>query len=293
MFVKYQHVEKFGSEACEGIQFGECYVFPKIDGTNSSVWYDAGLMCGSRNHELTETHDNAGFRAFVVSSDKLNRFFMEHKNLRLYGEWLVPHSLKTYRESAWRDFYVFDVMDGDNYLPYNEYKVLLEKFNINYIPPIAILQNGSDEQFFKCLENNKYLIPDNMGVGEGIVIKRYDFKNKYGRTVWAKIVTSEFKEKHYKEMGSPEIKGELTPEVRFVDEYCTEAFIKKEYSKIAVDGFNSRKIPQLLSTVFYSLVCEHTWDFVKKHKFPRLDFKRANMLCVEKIKLTLPELFNQ
>lgn len=37
-FRKYQHVERFGTVETENIQVGVCYIFPKIDGTNSSVW---------------------------------------------------------------------------------------------------------------------------------------------------------------------------------------------------------------------------------------------------------------
>lgn len=39
-FKKYQHVERFGTDETEGINIGKCYVFPKIDGTNSSVWLE-------------------------------------------------------------------------------------------------------------------------------------------------------------------------------------------------------------------------------------------------------------
>lgn len=40
-----------------------------------------------------------------------------------------PSYSKTYIDSAWRDFYVFDVMDEqDRYLPYDEYKEILDKF---------------------------------------------------------------------------------------------------------------------------------------------------------------------
>ena len=38
MFVKYQHIERFGTQETEGIENGTCYVFPKIDGTNASLW---------------------------------------------------------------------------------------------------------------------------------------------------------------------------------------------------------------------------------------------------------------
>jgi hypothetical protein len=33
------HIEKFGNTGVEGIELGECYVFPKLDGTNSSLWF--------------------------------------------------------------------------------------------------------------------------------------------------------------------------------------------------------------------------------------------------------------
>lgn len=39
-FKKYQHVERFGNLEVEAIELGECYVFSKLDGTNSSCWLD-------------------------------------------------------------------------------------------------------------------------------------------------------------------------------------------------------------------------------------------------------------
>ena len=60
-FLKYQHVERFGTTETQGIENGMCYVFPKIDGTNSQLWWDNGLKAGSRNRELFIDNDNAGF----------------------------------------------------------------------------------------------------------------------------------------------------------------------------------------------------------------------------------------
>ena len=37
-FRKYQHIERYGRNEVLGIEQGVCYVYPKIDGTNSSVW---------------------------------------------------------------------------------------------------------------------------------------------------------------------------------------------------------------------------------------------------------------
>ena len=41
--IKYQHVCKIGSTDIEGLLDGECYVYPKIDGTNCPIWFDKEL----------------------------------------------------------------------------------------------------------------------------------------------------------------------------------------------------------------------------------------------------------
>ena len=67
-FKKYQHLEKLGREEVEGINIGECYIFPKLDGTNASLWYENGtLYCGSRNRILTIDNDNAGFCNYIYN----------------------------------------------------------------------------------------------------------------------------------------------------------------------------------------------------------------------------------
>ena len=63
-FRKYQHIERFGTTEVSQIEFGECFIFPKIDGTNASVWLDDGEICaGSRQRQLSIEADNAGFYA--------------------------------------------------------------------------------------------------------------------------------------------------------------------------------------------------------------------------------------
>jgi hypothetical protein len=182
-------------------------------------------------------------------------------------------------------------MDGEQNIHYNQYKLMLEKYNIDYIPPVCVVNHGTNETFIKALELNTYLVKDGQGIGEGVVIKRYGYVNKYGCTVWAKIVTSEFKEKHSKAMGAPVLDGELTVERKIVDDCCTVALIEKEYAKIAVDGWTSKNIPRLLHTVYYSIVTESLWDCIKKHNNPTIDFKRLQKLCNEKVKQVKSELF--
>jgi hypothetical protein len=205
-FKKYQHVERFGTSEVENIELGLCHVFPKLDGTNASLWLDdnGNLAAGSRTRTLTLEKDNAGFFEWALQQKNLLAYLKEHPTHRLYGEWLVPHALKTYREEAWRKFYVFDVcIDKDDkshefaddvyYLSYEQYEPLLEAHNIDHIVPICTIKQGNYEQFVRQLDKNIFLIQDGKGVGEGIVIKNYNFHNKYDRQIWAKIVTTEYR----------------------------------------------------------------------------------------------------
>ena len=298
-FKKYMHIERFGTEEVEGIEFGECLVFPKLDGSNGSVWLDdeGQIQAGSRNQQLTPDKTNQGFYTFVQDNARLKAYLKEHSNHRLFGEWLVPHSLKTYRDEAWRRFYIFDVSiekEGfEELLPYDNYYEELERHDLDYIIPICRVTNANEETFRKSLDKNWFLIGDGEGVGEGIVIKNYEYKNKYGRQTWAKIVRNEFKEQNTKAFGVNEIKAKTLVEQEIVDKYCTTAFIEKEFNKIRTDhgGWRSEFIPQLLGRVYHELIKEESWNFVKEFKNPTINFKTLNNLTVQKVKVVKKELF--
>lgn len=218
-------------------------------------------------------------------------FFAAHPDLRLYGEWLVPHSLKTYRSDAWRNFYVFDVTSERGYLSYDEYSKILNEFDIEYIPPICKVVNPTYDRLIAQLDKNGYLIEDGKGIGEGIVIKNYDYRNKYGRIVWAKIVTNEFKAKHAKTQVT-EVKEAKMIEEEIVNKFVTQSLVEKELSKIENDGgWSSKHIPRLLNTVFYCLVKEEAWNIVKEFKNPTIDFKRLSFFTTNKIKELMPNVF--
>ena len=65
-FRRYDHVVRLGHQDVEGIDLGRVFVFPKIDGTNASLWADPvigeggmepdffSIRAGSRNRELRD-----------------------------------------------------------------------------------------------------------------------------------------------------------------------------------------------------------------------------------------------
>ena len=297
-YFKYQHVEKLQSDEVDGILIGECYIFPKIDGTNAQIWHDGNsFRFGSRNRELSFDNDNAGFMNDVLSNPEfkpLLNFVKLLSGWRIFGEWLVPHSLKDYKKESWRRFYVFDVYDTQNerYVSYDVWQPLAQETGIDYIPPMKIIKNPSEENLLVELANNKFLLPDDYaGKGEGIVVKNYNYQNKFGRQTWAKIVTSDFKEKHAKEMGAARINNEFIEE-QIIKDFLSVDICEKVLANIKNEcGWSSKLIPRLLNTVFYDFVRECIWDFVKKHKDPKINFKMLRRFCFARTKEILIELF--
>ena len=295
-FKPYMHVERFGTGEVEGIEHGTCFVFPKIDGTNASVWLgdDGEVKAGSRTRQLSLDSDNAGFLAWVQQQDNLKAYLQANPTHRLFGEWLVPHTLKTYRKDAWRRFWIFDVQAADEtYISYDVYNVQLEAFKLDYVVPMFRAENIHFEYLLEALKKNTFLIEEGSGIGEGIVVKNYDFVNKYGRITWAKVVRQEFKEENAKTFGINTI-GLMAPvEKRIVDKFVTDAMIDKVMDKIVneVGTWESKYIPRLLNTVFYDLIREETWEFLKEFNLPSMSFQSLKAYTIQRVKTYKKELF--
>lgn len=297
-FLRYPHLEKLGNIEVEGIEFGTAYVFPKLDGTNASMWMDkTGEFCfGSRNRQLTLDNDNAGFMFSMSGENGINeRDLLEHlPEIRLYGEWLVPHTLKDYRDDAWRKFYVFDVYDDskNRFLSYDEYKPHLDYYGVDYIPCIKIIKNGTPDQFKHEIQNARFLLKDDAKSPEGIIIKNYEWENKFKRQTWAKIIAGEFKDDFHKQWGPSELETKVNEEI-VVEKAVTQQLVDKEYAKIVVseNGWSSKYIPRLLETVFNYVVTEELYDAWKTIKFGSINGKALRNFTNQRVKQLKPELF--
>ena len=291
-WVKYQHVERLDPDNIEvqGLLNGKVYIQPKIDGTNTSVWMQDGKLCfGKRSQAMGEGDDNRGVKAKYQNDEKLMEFFRQHPDVIIYGEWLVKHTISTYLASAWNKLYIFDVCredaDGNiiEYIPYDVYSEWFYKCGISdyIIPMLDVLENPTIDDLQKYVEGNHYLLPDNQ-IGEGIVIKRYDYVNPYGRITWGKIVRSEFKVKSR----SPFKGNEDTIEAQIVEDMFTPEFVLKEYAKIKeLPGLDSKTIiPRTIGTIPYVFVTEEIGTIVKKYKKPTINFSKLYKLCESRIK---------
>lgn len=297
-FQKYQHIERMGKEDVEGILDGECFIFPKLDGTNASVWASfheleslppvsvMTIRTGSRNREITPEDDNAGFAKFVQENKEVfARLFEQHPNFRLYGEFLVKHTIKRYTADAWDKFYVFDVTiehEGiESYLPFAVYQPILESFGIPVVPCMGTVRDYQGD-FSEFVNNNTFLLSE--GIGEGIIVKRYGFVNEFGRTQWMKVLAPEFKVAKATEE-KPGLEDEIA------EKYVTTTLVEKELAKLENLPSHNGIQGRLIQSVWHCILTEEMAEIVKKYKQPKIDFKLLQIAVTKQTKLCKPQLF--
>jgi len=279
---KYQHVSRLSNDETEGLLAGDVIVQTKIDGANLTVAYDpsVGHVIASRNNIVSMAGDNKeGFRGAI-------QYCLEHPGLMelskeyiLRGEWLVRHSMN-YPKEYMQHFYVFDVQRYDkdhSYVHPDEYIPLLEKHDIKYVPILARLTFPIDQEELAKLAEG----PDEFGAEqkEGIVVKRYNWINKYGRVQWGKIVHETFQVKN-KLAFKPKKTDDAA--IKFASETVSKELVLKVIAKIkSEDEFNDitiKKMPHIMGLVWHDVFTEELWDFVKKNKVKDFSFFQAKKL---------------
>ena len=200
---KYLDIERCKESYASTFEVGEPIVIQtKIDGSNASIAYDSktnSLVAFSRRQALNEMNTLNGFWNYVQSLDV--KAFAEILGDRyiIFGEWLVPHSVK-YPENMYKKFYMFDVWDRETeqYLTQEDSLAIFDRLK-NYIPNyVHTIYNGpfiSWEHTLAFLKENIYGEAPCM---EGIVIKRQDkLWSKSSRLpYYVKVVNEKFSEVH-------------------------------------------------------------------------------------------------
>ena len=196
-----------------GVKFHEgddIIIQEKVDGANASFQYNSDEDCldsFSRNLPLSPKNDLRGFYQWVQNLDKNKVREVLGDNLRMFGEWLIPHTVP-YPEERYNTLYCFDVFDMEKqcYLPQNEVKEITEKLGLNYVP---VFYEG---KFTRWDDYLPLVGKTALGgeIGEGIVIK--DMSTLDYNVLYTKIVHEKFAEVRYKP--DPEKKAREMEKIR-------------------------------------------------------------------------------
>ena len=265
---KYIDIERVKESYASTFEVGEPIVIQvKIDGSNASIAYDSktnSLVAFSRRQALNEMNTLNGFWNYVQSLDV--KAFAEILGDRyiIFGEWLVPHSVK-YPEDMYKKFYMFDVWDRETeqYLTQEDSLAIFDRLK-NYIPNyVHTLYNGHFipwEHTIAFLKENIYGEAPCM---EGIVIKRQDkLWSKSSRLpYYVKVVNEKFSEVHSSKPKTvdPEKLAAREAEQAAVAEVVTKRRIEKMLQKFEEDnlipsdwgGESMKQISKLLPKAVY------------------------------------------
>lgn len=277
-FRKYEKVHRLGKEETLGILEGKCYVQEKLDGANTSIWVgkDGLLRVGSRSNDITGRGFN-GFPEYVYGHQGIQKLLTERPHLRLYGEWLVRHTL-SYPELAYRKFYMFDIHDGSVFLNADDVQEIAAAYGIESVKHFGCFENPTEAQLMDFV--GKSFIADK---GEGIVIKRDDFINQFGERVCAKIVTENFKEDNAIVFGGNNKHSDTYWEVWIVNKYMTVPRIQKIMNKIQPEidkKLDLEHCPRIANTAYHDLLTEEIWEI--QAKAGKIDFGALKRIATKK-----------
>ena len=235
-------IERLKPSFVEGFEVGDDIVIQeKIDGANFSIRYDKednSVKAFSRKKELNFSNNLRGAWEW---SQKLSVDLIKNvlgDNLVLFGEWLVPHTVK-YPDDKYQNAYFFDVYntETEEYLIQDKVKKIISDLNLNYVPVFYI------GKFISWDNVKSYIGNTEMGglFGEGIVVKNQTKLNNPNTRLpfYTKIVCETFcetKAHSHNKVVDMEKMADRERAVALTETIVTKARVTKLINKMVDEG---------------------------------------------------------
>ena len=292
-FRKYEKIHRLGKEEVDGILVGKCSITEKIDGANLSVWLGDGgeVRVGSRNNDLTANgNEFNGAVHYCNAHEGIKRMLAYYPHFRLYGEWLVRHTL-SYNNMAYKKFYLFDVYDEEQkkFLTQDTVQDMAKIYAIDVVPDMGSIENPTIEQLNKMLEGASALGEKK----EGIVIRNFDFRNNFGDMCFAKLVREDFKEDNGIVFGGNNKHSDCYWEMYICNKYIDVPRVQKIMNKLQPEvneKLDMKHIPRIIGTVYHDLITEEAWEIANKAK--KIDYDTLKRICQKKARQVFVDIIN-
>lgn len=235
---KYTDIIRYGKGITQDVlQKGDYIsITEKIDGANASFCLDntvdLGVAAFSRNNPIGEHNTLRGFYDWVVKNivtikERLN------PNYRYYGEWLVSHKV-VYKQDQYNNFYMFSIWDEENgeYLSDEIVKSEAARLGIQTTTYFYEGEYISFEHIMSFVGKSDRTLEPNMG--EGVVVKNVNYKDRYGNQVFVKLVSERFAEVQKQKLPkNPNLEDEHKG---LIDSVVTIPRIEKIINKMVDEG---------------------------------------------------------
>lgn len=277
---KYTDVVRYGKSSTQDvIKEGDIIsITEKIDGANASFRIDEtneeGISCYSRNKPLGKDNTLNGFYNWVVNNimpikNKLN------SNYIYYGEWLVKHKVQ-YKQECYNNFYMFSIWDVEKEEYLSDEVVISEakRLGLTTTNYFYIGKYVSYDHLMSFVGKSDMTLLRN--TGEGIVVKNVNYKDKFGKQVFVKLVSEAFCEvQKQKKPRNPNVDNEL---ISIIMSVLTKARVEKMLYKLVDEGElksdyaieDMRIILKLLGVNIYDDIMKEESDLFVNYEEPQI-----------------------
>lgn len=262
----------------------EIWCEEKVDGANAGIRYDNetnAVVAQSRKQILTPENNLRGFYEFTQKLDVQKVKDVLGTNLVLFGEWLVPHSIK-YPEDRYNNFYAYDAYDTEKeeYLPQQVAMEMTARLGLTFVPVFYV---GPFESWEKIQE---MVGKTDMGgsFGEGVVIKNQTKLNDPNsrNPFYIKIVGEEFcetKDHKIKQVDPEKLAAQVEARAK-AETIVTPARVRKILHKLVDEGI----LPEDWGSEQMSIVAKNLSkmvyaDCVKEENDTVLEIENFGKLC--------------
>lgn len=297
-FKEYPKIRYLGSSENQEmfIAPGTAVIQAKVDGANFSFWVEDNILHFGKHHgdltdsEILKKSKKDGLKSWKGVAPVMfaweDKPVLFNKNYIYYGESMQKHGI-FYGEDmiGFIGYDVFDIWTG-RFLDWQEAR---DQFNLLGLPFIHVHGEFNVKKINITLGNLDKLFEKSTyydGPDEGIVIKRYDQLNKYGRPLFAKIVNDKFKE----DWRPPkQEKTDISDEIKIANYYATPARIYKAIYDLRDEGaeIDMPMMRTLYKDVVTDILEENILDIYEDHK--SINFKVLNGAVGKKCKTVLKQ----
>lgn len=221
---KYTDIIRLGHKTTVGVlnEGDNIVIQEKLDGANASFKLHEGVILAfSRNTQLSSENNLRGFYEWTQTLDPAKLL----DGVIYYGEWLVKHKLDY--GSNMNQFYLFDIYNEfiGEYVNFSMVKDESHRLSLNLIP----LFYEGNYQSFEHLQS--FVGQSVLGAeGEGVVVKNVNYKDKYEKQCFVKLVSDGFRE--VQKQKAPKDPNFQSVEMAFVHECVTKARVEKLLYKL-------------------------------------------------------------
>lgn len=195
-------IKEYNQEKFPGFLDKEIYIFPFLEGLKTRICSDEGIIhIADKEGEIFLTEKETVYsRIYIetINSFSLAHFFNNNPDLIIEGIWLYPQAEQNYDQKYLKKFYITDVIKEIKtfdrnlreeinlyiYLNYYNYKLILEKYHLNFVPLIERGKFIKKELEKIAKTETTFMQPGHFG--KGIVIKSYNYCIK-GKQTFASI----------------------------------------------------------------------------------------------------------